>query len=494
MDAIEVAAGRQARATRGKIVLATVKGDVHDIGKNIVGIVLGCNGYEVIDLGVMVPCETILERARDAGVDIVGLSGLITPSLDEMAHVAAEMQRLGMRIPLLIGGATTSAKHTAVKIAPKYDGPTVHVRDASRSTGVVERLLNVELQGRFLEENRREQQQLVDSFQQHTKQLVPYPQAVQRRFRIDWETTTVDEPSFLGRRALGPFPLAELVPYIDWSPFFHAWDLKGKFPLILQDPELGPTARDLYDNARRLLDEIVAGQLLTARAVYGFWPAASVGDDIAVFDSAGPPTELARFHTLRQQWERRGQSSFLALADFVAPHDAKCRDYVGGFAVTAGVGTEELVARCERDADDYRAILARALADRLAEAFAELLHERARRDWGYGQQENLTKEALLDERYRGIRPAPGYPCQPDHTEKRILFDLLDAERQAGVKLTESFAMHPAASICGLYFGHEQAKYFAVGPLGRDQVADYAARKGMTTLETEKWLRPNLGYE
>ena len=488
-------AGGNAPRTRGKILLATVKGDVHDIGKNIVGVVLGCNNYEVIDLGVMVPCERILSSAVQHGVDLIGLSGLITPSLDEMVHVARELQRSGLDLPLLIGGATTSAKHTAVKIAPAYNHATVHVLDASRSVGVVDRLIQRELRPAFDAANRAEQASLVEAHKRRQSgTLVPYADAVARRFTTDWSATPIDTPSFLGARVLEDYPLDKLVPYIDWSPFFMTWELKGKYPRIFDDETVGETARKLYDDARRLLDEIVEKKLLKARGVYGFWPAASYGDDIAVYADESRQQELLRFHTLRQQWERKGQTAFHALADFVAPHDSGRRDYLGAFAVSTGFGTDELAAKFDADHDDYNSIMVKALADRLAEAFAESLHQTARAEWGFGREEKLSHEDLIEEKYRGIRPAPGYPACPDHTEKRTLFDLLNAEESTGIRLTESFAMWPAAAVSGLYFAHPQARYFAVDRITRDQVEDYAKRKGMTIADIERWLAPNLGYE
>lgn len=491
----EKAATQTSRNGRGTIVMATVKGDVHDIGKNIVGIVLGCNNYRVIDLGVMVPCEKILQTAVQERADMIGLSGLITPSLDEMVHVAREMQRCGMTIPLLIGGATTSAKHTAVKIAPGYRHTTVHVIDASRSVGVVERLVEPERRARFDVENRAEQARLVEAFQRRRQAtLVPYREAVARRFPTDWASTPIDVPDFTGVRVLDDYSLEELTGYIDWSPFFSVWELRGKYPQILDDPAHGQEARKLFDDAQRLLRQIVQQKLLTARGVYGFWPAAALGDDILLYEDAQRQNELARLHTLRQQWQRKGQQWFCALADFVAPHDSGRTDFVGAFAVTAGIGAPELTARFESQQDDYSAILVKALADRLAEAFAERLHQVVRRHWGYGRQEQLSPEDLLRERYRGIRPAPGYPACPDHTEKRILFDLLRAEQSAGIRLTESYAMDPAASICGLYFAHPKAHYFSVDQITRDQVEDYARRKAMRIQEVERWLAPNLGYD
>jgi 5-methyltetrahydrofolate--homocysteine methyltransferase len=491
----EKAAGGTAGQARGKVLLATVKGDVHDIGKNIVGVVLGCNNFEVIDLGVMVSCESILERAKEEGVDIIGLSGLITPSLDEMVHVAREMKRTGWKLPLLIGGATTSAKHTAVKIAPAYSAEVVHVLDASRCVGVVEKLINPEARPKLDADNRRLQAQLVES---HAKRqeatLVPYADALAKRFATDWATVDIPTPEFTGARIVKDLPLSELRPYIDWSPFFLTWELKGKYPRILQDPQLGEAARKLFQDAEELLDRLIGEKLLTARGVYGFWPAASQGDEIIVYSDDRRHTEACRFQALRQQWERKGQDVFYSLADFVAPVDSGRKDYVGAFAVTAGHGCDELAARFNRDLDDYNSILVKSLADRLAEAFAEYLHARARREWGFGHDERLTSDELIAEKYRGIRPAPGYPAQPDHTEKRTLFELLDAEATVGIKLTEHFAMHPAASVSGLYFAHPAARYFAVDRITRDQVEDYARRKGMSVSEVERWLAPNLGYE
>lgn len=495
MEAEKVAAGVESQSARGKIVMATVKGDVHDIGKNIVGVVLGCNNYEVIDLGVMVPCEKILSTAVEEGADVIGLSGLITPSLDEMVHVAKEMRRLGLKMPLLIGGATTSAKHTAVRIAPQFDQPTVHVLDASRCVGVVDKLLSPTLREGLVKDNIELQRQLVESYKTRQKvTLVPYSEARARRFATDWQTVRIDTPSFTGLRVMKDYPLAELVEYIDWSPFFMTWELKGKHPQIFEDEVVGETARELYANARRLLDQIVANKWLMASGVYGFWPAAGVGDDIALYTDETRQTELMRFHTLRQQWERKGQDDFRALADYIAPIDSGRRDYLGAFAVTAGIGASQLCAKFDADHDDYNSILVKALADRLAEAFAERLHKQARDDWGYGREENLSTDDLIEERYRGIRPAPGYPACPDHTEKRPLFDLLQAEQNTGMTLTESFAMLPAASVSGFYFAHPEARYFAVDRISKDQVDDYARRKGMTVAQIERWLSPNLGYE
>ena len=480
---------------RGKILLATVKGDVHDIGKNIVGVVLGCNGYEVVDIGVMVPCATIIDKARKEEVDVVGLSGLITPSLDEMVQVAKEFEHEKIGVPLLIGGATTSARHTAVKIAPAYSGNVVHVTDASRAAGVVEKLLNPAHRDDFVSANRAAQARDVENFQQRQQAtLVPYLTAVSKRWTTDWSIAEISTPEFLGARPLPKVPLADLIPYIDWSPFFMAWELRGKYPSILDDPTVGTEARKLFDDARRMLDDIVSNESLEARGVYGFFPANSDGDDIVLFNDDERKKECGRVHTLRQQWERRGQNTFHALADFIAPISSGRKDYLGGFACTAGHGCAEIAARYDRDHDDYNSIMVKALADRLAEAFAEWLHKRARDDWGFGKSEGLDCAGLIAERYRGIRPAPGYPACPDHTEKPALFELLGATNAAGMHLTESFAMTPAASVCGLYFGHPESRYFAVDRITRDQAKAYAARKGMPVADVERWLAPNLGYD
>lgn len=494
MEEEKRAAGLENAAARGKFLIATVKGDVHDIGKNIVGVVLQCNNYEVIDLGVMVSAETILEEAVKQSVDMIGLSGLITPSLDEMAHVAREMQRAEMTMPLLIGGATTSAKHTAVKIAPGYSGPVIHVQDASRSVGVVEKLLSSESRKSFVAQNIAQQQQLVASFRDRKQKLVPYAEACQRRFATDWSQLPIDTPEFTGVRVLDAFPLAEIRPYIDWSPFFMTWELKGKYPKIFDDQIVGAQARELYADANALLDQIIEEGLLTANAAYAFWPAASEGDDVVLFTDATRRSELARFHFLRQQWERKGQNDFRSLADYVAPLDSGREDFLGGFVVTAGVGAESLAGRYKAELDDYRAIMVQAVADRLAEAFAELLHQRARQAWGFGRDEGLSTDELIDEKYRGIRPAAGYPACPDHTEKSTLFELLNATANTGVELTSSYAMTPGASVSGLYFAHPEARYFAVDRVTKDQIEDYARRKGQTVEEIERWLGPNLAYD
>jgi 5-methyltetrahydrofolate--homocysteine methyltransferase len=494
MEAEKAASGGTHKA-RAKVLLATVKGDVHDIGKNIVGVVLGCNNFEVIDLGVMVPCETILEKATAEKVDIIGLSGLITPSLDEMVHVGREMKRSGFDLPLLIGGATTSAKHTAVRIAPSYPAEVIHVHDASRSVGVVEKLINPDVRSQLDAENRALQKQLVASHEKRQDvKLVPYAEALARRFQTDWAKADIAKPDFTGVQVLENVSLSKLREFIDWSPFFLTWELKGKYPRIFEDPNLGETARKLFDDANELLDRIIKEKLLTARGVYGFWPAASDNDDIIVYTAESRSKELCRFHALRQQWERKGQTAFHSLADFVAPASSGKKDYLGAFAITAGIGADELAKSFDKQHDDYNSILTKALADRLAEAFAEYLHAEVRRRWSYGRAEKLSNEDLINEKYRGIRPASGYPSQPDHTEKQTLFNLLDAERVAGIRLTESFAMHPAASVSGLYFSHPESRYFVVDRITRDQVEDYARRKGMSVAEVERWLAPNLGYE
>ncbi len=485
--------GPRGRGGRGKIVMATVKGDVHDIGKNIVGVVLRCNNYEVIDLGVMVPAEKILTTARAEQADLIGLSGLITPSLEEMVHVAREMERQGFTIPLLIGGATTSKKHTAVKIAPAYSHPTLHVLDASRAPGVVGNLLNRQTCTALTEANHQEQERLRLAFLEgrEEKPLLTYAEAQARKPALRWAADTLGKPEFLGLRQLPNFPMEELVPYIDWSPFFHVWELRGSYPRILTDPVVGQEAQQLFADAQAMLEQLIREQWLGAEGVYGFFPANAVGDDLALYTDQTRQRERLRFHTLRQQARKR-EDQYLALADFVAPAQSGIEDYIGGFAVTTGIGIEEHVRRFEQAHDDYRAILLKALADRLAEAFAERVHEIARRQW-YSRDEGLPKAELIRERYRGIRPAPGYPACPDHTEKGLLFELLEVETRTAIRLTASFAMLPAAAVSGFYFGHAQARYFAVGRLGRDQVEDYARRKDWSLAEAERWLGPNLGY-
>ena len=479
----------------GKVLLATVKGDVHDIGKNIVGVVLGCNNYEVIDLGVMVSCETILATAREKQVDVIGLSGLITPSLDEMVHVAKEMTRQGFAVPLLIGGATTSKAHTAVKIAPSYSQATVHVLDASRAVGVVGSLINAQQRTEFAASVRADYDRIRQAHQERgSKALMSLEAARAHRLPTEWATADLPVPAFTGVRTIDRMSLRELVPFIDWTPFFHTWELRGRYPGILEDPTVGPKAKELLADAEALLAEIIRDDLLTARGVYGFFPANSVGDDIELYRDLDRQELVTTFHTLRQQMEKPADQFNLALADYVASKESGRTDYVGAFVVTAGIGVEALCAKFEKDHDDYNSIMVKALADRLAEAFAEWLHKQVRADWGYGRTESLTNEEMIRERYRGIRPAPGYPACPDHTEKRLLFDLLQAESRAGVALTESFAMLPAAAVSGLYFAHPQAKYFAVGKINRDQVEDYAARKKLSVSEVERWLAPNLNYD
>jgi 5-methyltetrahydrofolate--homocysteine methyltransferase len=483
--------------SNGRVLLATVKGDVHDIGKNIVGVVLQCNNYEVIDLGVMVPCARILDTARTEAVDIIGLSGLITPSLEEMSFVAGEMQREGFTIPLLIGGATTSRVHTAVKIEPNYKGPTVHVIDASRAVGVAGNLRSDTLRPDYVAGVRAEYQDV--RTQRGGRKAEERHQSIadarKNRLSVDWKGGSPPKPCFTGVRALNDYPLEEVVPLIDWTPFFQTWELAGHYPAILSDPVVGPAATSLFKDARELLDRIVRERLLSARGVFGFFPANSVGDDIEVYADPNRAEKKATIHTIRQQMVKPPGRPNLALADFVAPRETGVSDYVGAFAVTAGVGIEALVTHFEVTHDDYNAILTKALADRLAEAFAELLHQRVRREfWGYAPDEALDNQGLIKERYQGIRPAPGYPACPDHTEKRILFDLLRVEESAGITLTESFAMLPAASVSGYYFWHPQSQYFGVGKIERDQVEDYARRKGMDVAAVERWLSPNLNYE
>ena len=482
----------------GKILLATVKGDVHDIGKNIVGVVLQCNNYEVIDLGVMVPSQVILETAREKDVDIIGLSGLITPSLDEMCHVASEMEREGFDLPLLIGGATTSRVHTAVKISPNYRRcQAIYVTDASRAVGVVSGLMSETQRPEQIAKVRAEYQQMAESYArgQAEKSRATIAQARANALKLDWSDYTPPKPGYFGPRVIKDYDLGTLARYIDWTPFFQAWELKGQYPRILEDNKYGEAARHLFDDAQAMLKQIIDEKWLTANAVVGFWPANSDGDDIALFADETRKIPLATFQTLRQQMQRDTGKPNLALADFVAPKETGLADYLGGFVVTAGIGEEDVARRFERANDDYSKILVKALADRLAEAFAEALHEKVRRElWGYAPDEALANEQLIAEDYAGIRPAPGYPAQPDHTEKRTLFTLLDAENKIGVKLTESCAMWPAAAVSGLYFAHPKSRYFGVGKIGRDQVADYAARKGWTVEEAERWLGPILNYD
>ncbi|WP_372635064.1 methionine synthase [Fodinibius sp.] len=482
---------------KAKVLLATVKGDVHDIGKNIVAVVLRCNNFDVIDLGVMVPADKILEEARQNKVDIIGLSGLITPSLDEMVHVAKELKREQFNQPLLIGGATTSRMHTAVKIEPNYDQPVVHVLDASRSVSVTGNLVSETLRNEFVKKKENEYLKLRKRHQSRSsrKTYLSIGEARENATEIDWESTEIVPPNEPGKHVFDNYPLEEIRNYIDWGPFFIAWQMKGKFPEVLEDEKYGEEAQKLFDDANRLLDKIIDQKLLKARAVLGLYPANAVGDDIELYSDDRRSEVLTTFHTLRQQAQKRRGQPNRALSDFVAPRETGIADYMGGFAVTAGIGAPELVRRFEDNHDDYNAILTKALADRLAEAFTELLHEKVRKKiWGYAPDEDYSNKSLIREQYEGIRPAAGYPAQPDHTEKRILFDLLDAEEEAGIHLTEHFAMHPAASVSGLYFAHPESSYFNVGNLGKDQIEDYARRKGMSVKEVERWLGSNLNYE
>jgi 5-methyltetrahydrofolate--homocysteine methyltransferase len=490
-----VAGGGVAR-TQGRIVMATVKGDVHDIGKNIVGVVLACNNYEVVDLGVMVPCEKILAAAAERKADAIGLSGLITPSLDEMVHVAKEMRRTGCTVPLLIGGATTSAAHTAVRIAPEYPPGVVHVLDASRVVNVVSSLLSPENKPAFMTDvgTRQERQREEFASRRSRKPLLALSAARGRRQRFDWATADIARPDFLGTRVFAGVPLADIVPFIDWGPFFSAWELHGRYPDILEDPAVGTEAKKLLGDAQRLLARIVAEKRFTANAVIGFWPCNALGDDVQVYSDEKRGSVAATFHMLRQQQEKPEGQFNHCLADYLAPADSGRTDYIGGFAVTAGHGVEGFAAQFRAASDDYNAIMGQALGDRLAEAMAEMFHKRAREACGFGRTENLGYADLIRERYRGIRPAPGYPACPDHTEKPILFRLLGAEAATGISLTESCAMSPASSVSGWYLNHPGSKYFGVGKLGRDQVEDYARRKGWTVAEAERWLGPYLDYD
>ncbi|HEV2558208.1 MAG TPA: methionine synthase [Microvirga sp.] len=498
MEAEKALSGGGERSAAGKVLMATVKGDVHDIGKNIVGVVLACNNYEVIDLGVMVPAAKILETARKEGVDIIGLSGLITPSLDEMAHVASEMEREGFDIPLLIGGATTSRVHTAVKIHPNYQkGQTVYVTDASRAVGVVSSLLSEDGKDAYVETLRAEYRKVADAHAraEADKQRLPLERARGNKMRIDWASYAPPKPTFTGARVFRTYDVAELVPFIDWTPFFQTWELKGRFPAILEDAEQGAVARQLYEDAQEMLRRLVDERWFNPKAVIGFWPANAAGDDIRLFTGESRSEELATFHGLRQQLSKRDGRPNLCLSDFVAPVESGLSDYVGGFVVTAGIEEVRIAERFERANDDYRSILVKALADRIAEAFAERMHQRVRKEfWAYAPDEAISTDDLIREEYRGIRPAPGYPAQPDHTEKDTLFRLLNAERSIGVRLTESFAMWPGSSVSGLYLAHPEAHYFGVAKVERDQVEAYAARKGMSVPEVERWLSPILNYD
>ena len=487
------AAGEVVKA-QGKILLATVKGDVHDIGKNIVGVVLACNNYDVIDLGVMVSCEKILERAKAEKADLIGLSGLITPSLDEMVHVAREMERQGFMQPLLIGGATTSRAHTAVKIAPHYSQPVVHVLDASRAVPVTTSLLSDDGKADFVAQHRAEYERLRKAHAAPRAALVSLEAARARHTPIDWRAEDISVPEFTGVRVLDDFPLATLREFIDWTPFFHAWELKGVYPRILDDERQGAQAQQIFTEANSLLDRMIAEKLITARGVYGLFPASAAGDDVELYTGGTRDEVLERFHFLRQQAHAESTQPCRSLSDFIAPRETGLRDHIGAFAVTSGIGLKKVCDDFRAQHDDYNAIMAEAIADRLAEAFAECLHKRVRDEWGYGRAEGLSIDELIHEKYRGIRPAAGYPACPDHTEKGALWRLLNVEANTGMQITESFAMWPGSSVSGLYFAHPEARYFSLGKIGRDQVADYAARKGMSVGEVERWLGPNLNYE
>ena len=497
LEAEKAASGQdtgQNRKSAGLVVMATVKGDVHDIGKNIVSVVLQCNGYEVVDLGVMVPAETILQEAQDQGADVIGLSGLITPSLDQMVRVAAEMERLDFDVPLLIGGATTSRRHTAVRIAERYSGPTVHVVDASRCVPVLRAMLDESRREAFITKVREDYalEREAHAARAAKSKLIPIGAARKNSVPLDWNTFEPTVPHEPGIHVFDDYPLAELVDYIDWSPFFQAWEIKGRYPEILDDPSVGEQAGILYADALKLLDRIVSEGLLVARGVVGLFPAQRVGDDLEVLAN---DSESRTVHGLRQQFEKKDGRPNVCLSDFVAPTESGLTDHIGAFVVTTGLGLDELCASLEEKRDDYGSIMAKALADRLAEAFAARLHERVRRDlWGYEVGDGQSHADLISESYSGIRPAPGYPACPDHTEKRTLFSLLDAERHTGVSLTESYAMLPGASVSGWYFAHPEAQYFGLGRIGKDQVTDYAERKGLSLAEVERWLQSNLGYE
>jgi 5-methyltetrahydrofolate--homocysteine methyltransferase len=493
-EKVAMAAAGEVVKAQGKIVLATVKGDVHDIGKNIVGVVLACNNYEVIDMGVMVPCEKILERAKAEKADMIGLSGLITPSLDEMVHVAREMERQGFKLPLLIGGATTSRAHTAVKIAPHYSEPVVHVLDASRAVPVTTSLLSDDGKPAFVARHRADYEALRKAHSAPRLTVVSLETARARRTPIRWRAEDIPQPSFTGVRVLDNFPLATLRDFIDWTPFFHTWGLKGVYPRILEHEGQGAQARQIFTEANNLLDTIIEKKLITARGVYGLFPASAVGDDIELYTDAARTKVLERFHFLRQQSNKEGSEPCRSLADFIAPKETGLPDHIGAFAVTSGIGLKELCDRFRSQNDDYNAIMAEAIADRLAEAFAECLHKRVRDEWGYGCEEGLSNTDLIQEKYRGIRPAAGYPACPDHTEKGPLWRLLDVQANTGMLITESFAMWPGSSVSGLYFAHPESRYFSLGKIDRDQVADYSKRKQMSVPEVERWLGQNLNYD
>lgn len=486
----------EGKSKAGKVVLATVKGDVHDIGKNIVGVVLACNNYDVVDLGVMVPADKILEAAKNEKADVIGLSGLITPSLDEMVHVAKEMARQGFSIPLLIGGATTSKVHTAVKIEPHYPAKVVHVNDASRSVPVVSNLLSEDLHQDYIQSVKEEYERVreYNRREQSAKVFLSYADAVKNKLKLDWDNYSPLVPHRKDLIVLNNHPLGEIVPFIDWTPFFHSWEMKGSYPKILNDPEKGVEAQKLFDDAQQMLRTLVEEKWLSANGVAQIFPANSVGEDIHIFSNEKRNEATGKFFGLRQQTVKPAGTPNISLSDFVAPVESGKKDYVGAFAVTTGIGLDERVAKFEKNHDDYSAILLKALADRLAEAFTEWLHLKIRTEfWGYAKDENLSNQQLLKEEFAGIRPAPGYPSQPDHTEKRFLFDLLKVEEKTGIQLTDSLAMVPTAAVCGIYIAHPEARYFALGRIKQDQVADYATRKGMSTEEAEKWLSPVLAY-
>ncbi len=480
-------------SSKGKFVIATVKGDVHDIGKNIVSVVLGCNNYDVVDLGVMVSCENILKKARDIEADVIGLSGLITPSLDEMVFNASEMERQGFRTPLLIGGATTSRAHTAIKIAPEYTGPVTHVQDASLVVNVCNELLSPEKKDKYIKGLMKQHKELraLHASKGQTSESLSIADARSRRFVTNWDSIVIDVPSNLGPRVHDDITVGDIAPYIDWTPFFWVWELKGVYPKIFENEKWGKQARSIYDDAQQLLKDIIENNLFRPKSVSAIWRANSVGDDVEVYDEEGNVVRV--LHFLRQQRDRGENESFFCLSDFIAPKDSGKTDYIGGFVVTAGQEVEALAESYKSKQDDYTAIMVQALGDRIAEAYAELMHKRIREVWEYGLSEDLSYEDLIKERYRGIRPAPGYPACPDHTEKAAIWELLDAENNIGVTLTENFAIYPPSSVAGLYFAHPESKYFHVGPIDRDQVEDYAVRKGITLEEAERWLRPNLGY-
>ena len=485
-------ADKSEASTAGKILLATVKGDVHDIGKNIVGVVLACNNYEIVDIGVMVPKEEIIRRAKEEKVDIIGLSGLITPSLDEMVDMGKEMQREGMSLPLLIGGATTSKIHTAVKIDPVYDGPVVHVLDASKGVPVASNLLSKKKKEAFKIEMKAEYSMMRENYagRKRSKEYIPYEKAIQNKIVVDWSAYKPTKPSKLGITELINYPIEEIRKFIDWTPFFSTWMLKGKFPKILDNPIIGDEAQKLYKDANKMIDEIISKRQLQANCVFGLFPVNTDGADTIKVEGTGIDLEC-----LRQQGKKGDTISNKSLADYVAPSDSGIQDYIGAFAVTTGIGIESLIKKYDADHDDYNSIMIKSVADRLAEAFAELLHKKVRTDyWGYAKDENLDNEALIKENYQGIRPAPGYPACPEHTEKEKIWELLDAEKRTGISLTESMAMYPASSVSGFYFAHPEASYFGLGKVGKDQVENYAKRRGFPLEKAEKWMAPILNYD